>query len=259
MDMPRNTFKRALRAGQPQIGLWSSLSSHYTVEVIAGAGFDWILLDTEHSPNDVTLVLAQLQAAAAYPVSTLVRPAWNDVVLIKRHLDIGVQTLLIPWVQTPEDAERAVRAMRYPPQGMRGVSVSARHNRFGRVKDYFEHVHDELCLLVQIETRAALENIEAIAAVDGVDGLFIGPADLSADFGRVGTTSTPEITTVIENAVGRIRASGKAAGILWGEEAEAKRWLERGVNFIAVGSDLNLLARGADALATRFKHSQEKT
>lgn len=258
MDMPRNAFKRALRSGRPQIGLWSSLSSHYTVEVVAGAGFDWILLDTEHSPNDVTLVLAQLQAAAAYPVSTLVRPAWNDVVLIKRHLDIGVQTLLIPWVQTREDAERAVRAMRYPPQGIRGVSIGARHNRFGRVKDYFQHVHDELCLLVQIETRAALENIEAIAAVDGVDGLFIGPADLSADFGRVGTTSTPEVTQVIEDAINRIRASGKAAGILWGDEAGAKRWLERGVDFIAVGSDLNLLARGADALAARFKHAQEK-
>lgn len=259
MDMPRNAFKRALHTGRPQIGLWSSLASHYTVEVIAGAGFDWILLDTEHSPNDVTMVLSQLQAAAAYPVSTLVRPAWNDLVLIKRYLDIGVQTLLIPWVQTREDAERAVSAIRYPPQGIRGVTVGARHNRFGRVQDYFEHVHNELCLLVQIETRTALQNLEAIAAVDGIDGLFIGPADLSADFGRVGTTSTPEVTRTIEDAVKRIRASGKAAGILWGDEAGAKRWLELGVNFIAVGSDLSLLARGADVLAAKFKASAAKT
>jgi 4-hydroxy-2-oxoheptanedioate aldolase len=253
MEMPVNQFKRALRQGRVQIGLWSSLASHYSAEVIAGAGFDWLLLDTEHSPNDVTLVLPQLQAAAPYPTSCVVRPAWNDMVLIKRYLDIGAQSLLIPFVQNADDAQRAVAAMRYPPQGVRGVTGGARHNRFGRVKDYFQRVHDELCLLVQIETRAGLKNLEAIAAVDGVDGLFIGPADLSADFGKVGTTNTPQVMAAIEDAVKRIRACGKAAGILSGVEAEARHWLELGVTFIAVGSDLNILARGSEALAAKYR------
>lgn len=254
MEMPVNQFKRALHQGRVQIGLWSSLASNYTVEVIAGAGFDWLCLDTEHSPNDVTPVLGQLQAAAPYATSCVVRPAWNDMVLIKRYLDIGAQTLLVPFVQGAEDAKRAVAAMRYPPQGVRGVTGGARHNRFGRVKDYFQRVHDELCLLVQVETREALKNLEAIAAVDGVDGIFIGPADLSADFGKVGTTNTPEVMTVMQDTIKRIRASGKAAGILCGIEAEARRWLELGVSFIAVGSDLNILARGADALAAKFRN-----
>ena len=253
MDMPINRFKQALKEGRTQVGLWSSLANNYTVEIVAGAGFDWLLLDGEHSPNDVPQTLGQLQAAAPYPVSCVVRPPWNDMVLIKRYLDIGAQSLLIPFVQSAVDARHAVAATRYPPQGIRGVTTAARHNRFGRVKDYFQHVHRELAVLVQIETREGLKNLESIADTEGVDGVFIGPADLSADFGRIGTTSTPEMVKEIEGAVKRIRDRGKAAGILWGDVDGCKRWIELGVNFIAVGSDLNLLARGADALAAKFK------
>jgi 4-hydroxy-2-oxoheptanedioate aldolase len=178
MDIPHNALKRAIRDGKSQIGLWSSLSSNYTVEVIAGAGFDWILLDTEHSPNDLESVLQQAQAAAAYPVSTVARVPWNDMVTIKRFLDIGIQTLLIPYVCSVAEAKDAVRYTRYPPAGVRGVAGSTRATRFGRVKDYAKKVQDEICVWVQVETKDALDQLEDICAVDGVDGVFIGPADL---------------------------------------------------------------------------------
>src|SRR5438552_13361845 len=165
--MPINQFKHTLRESRPQIGLWASLCSNLSSEVIAGAGFDWILVDTEHAPNELPLVFSQLQALVGGTATPVVRPAWNDVVLIKRLLDIGVQSLLIPFVQSAAEARAAVAATRYPPQGVRGVAVSHRANRYGRVKDYLQRVHDELCVLVQIESRAALKDIEAIAAVDG--------------------------------------------------------------------------------------------
>ena len=164
MELPVNQFKRGIKAGKPQIGLWSSLSSHYSVEVIAGSGFDWLLLDTEHSPNDLENVVTQLQAASAYPTTAIVRPAWNDMVLIKRFLDVGVQTLLIPYVQTPEEAAQAVAYTRYPLRGVRGVAGTTRATRFGRVKDYFKRAEEELCVLVQVETRLGLDNLEAIAS-----------------------------------------------------------------------------------------------
>src|SRR3954466_8963994 len=178
MELLVNPFKRALRAGNPQIGLWSSLSSSYSVEVIAGAGFDWILLDSEHSPADIENLLSQLQAAAPYPTHPVVRVPWNDMVTIKRVLDIGAQSLLVPYVSTPEEAAAAVSYTRYPPGGVRGVAGTTRATRFGRVKDYAKRAHEEICVLVQVETQPALANIEEICAVDGVDGVFIGPADL---------------------------------------------------------------------------------
>jgi len=165
--LPTNSFKQAIREGRPQIGLWSSLCSNLAAEVIAGAGFDWILIDTEHAPNELPMVLSQLQALAGGTAAPVVRPAWNDTVLMKRLLDAGVQNLLIPYVQTAEEARAAVAATRYPPQGVRGVAVSHRGNRFGRVKDYFKRAGDELCVLVQLESPVALQNLEAIAAVEG--------------------------------------------------------------------------------------------
>src|ERR1051326_4323267 len=176
-QVPVNLFKQAVRQGRPQIGLWSSLCSNLAAEVIAGSGFDWILLDTEHAPNELPMVFSQLQALVGGTAAPVVRPAWNDMVLMKRLLDIGVQNLLVPYVQTAEEARAAVAATRYPPQGIRGVAVSHRGNRYGRVPDYFKRSNEEICLVVQIETRLALKNIEAIAAIDGVDGLFIGPRD----------------------------------------------------------------------------------
>src|ERR671918_135947 len=186
MNLPENSFKRALARGKPQIGLWSSLSSNYTVEVIAGAGFDWILLDSEHSPADIENLLTQLQAAAPYPTHPVVRIPWNDMVTIKRVLDIGAQSLLVPYVSTADEARAGVSFTRYPPAGVRGVAGTTRATRFGRVQDYARRAHEEICVLVQVETKPALDNLEAIAAVEGVDGIFVGPADLHASLGHAG-------------------------------------------------------------------------
>lgn len=253
MDLPINAFKHALAAGKPQIGLWSSLSSHLTVELIAGAGFDWILLDMEHAPNDLESIHTQLQAAAAYPTQAVVRVPWNDMVMLKRVLDVGAQTVLIPMIDTPEQAREAVSYTRYPPKGVRGMGGTTRATRYGRIKDYPQVVERELCVLLQVETAQALDNLEAIAAVDGVDGIFIGPADLHASFGHAGEGHHPEVWPKIEDAMRRIRAAGKAPGFLTPVEADSRRILEVGGLFVAVGTDANLLMRGADALCARFK------
>jgi 4-hydroxy-2-oxoheptanedioate aldolase len=253
MDLPRNAFKHALAAGTPQIGLWLSLSSHYSAEVCAGSGFDWLLIDTEHSPNEIDMVLAQLQAIAPYPSHPVVRVAWNDAVIVKRTLDVGAQTLLFPFVQNAEEAARAVAATRYPPRGIRGVAGTTRATRFGRVKDYAKRAHEETCVLVQVETQEAVDAIESIAQVDGVDGIFIGPADYHASLGHTGETANPAVLPRIEDAVRRIRATGKAPGILAPDEKLARRYLELGALFVAVGADVGLLARGADSLAAKFK------
>ena len=254
MELSVNQFKQAIKAGKPQIGIWSSLSSYISAEVLADAGFDWVLLDTEHSPNELPMVQNQLDALSYGTGTTegIVRPAWNDIVLMKRYLDVGARTLLIPYVQNAEEAKRAVTGLRYPPGGMRGVSGCTRANRYGRIKDYFRRVHDEVCLLLQVETRTALANLEAIAGIDGVDGIFIGPNDLAADMGHLGNWQHPEVWKVMEDAAKRIRAAGKAPGILVGE-ADGKRCIDMGYLFVAVGSDLVMLARGADALAAKFK------
>ena len=253
MDLPQNPFKRALAAGKTQIGLWSSLASNYSVEVIAGCGFDWLLLDQEHAPNDLESVLSQLQAAAPYPSHPVVRVPWNDMVSIKRLLDAGVQTLLIPYVSTAEEARHAVAYTRYPPAGVRGVAGTTRATRFGRVKDYAKRAHEELCVLVQVETQAGLDNLEAICAVDGVDGVFIGPADLHASMGYPGETSNPKVLPLIEEAMRRIRKAGKAPGYLSPLEADARRMLAAGTLFCAVGADIGILARGAEALCAKYK------
>jgi 4-hydroxy-2-oxoheptanedioate aldolase len=252
VEMPVNALKRALREGRQQVGLWCSLPSHVTIEIVAGSGFDWLLLDTEHSPNDVPMVLNQLHAMAESQTSAVVRPAWNDPVLFKRFLDIGVQSFVVPWVQNADEARRAVAATRYPPQGIRGVAVAIRASRYGRVKDYHARAHEELCLIVQLETRVALGNLEAIAAVEGIDGLFIGPSDLAADMGHVGNNAHPEVRAAIDDAIARIRRTGKAPGILAPVEADARHWLERGALFVGIGSDVGLLARQSEALAARF-------
>lgn len=253
MELPENAFKRALRAGKPQIGLWSSLSSNYSVEVIAGAGFDWILLDTEHSPADLENLLTQLQAAAPYPAHPVVRVPWNDMVTMKRVLDIGAQSLLVPYVSTAAEAKSAVSYTRYPPAGVRGVAGTTRATRFGRVKDYATRAHEEICVLVQVETEAALDNIEAICAMDGIDGVFIGPADLHASMGHTGEIANPKVKPLIDQAIRRIRKCGRAPGILTPSEADARHWLECGALFVAVGADVGILARGAEALAAKFK------
>ena len=255
MNLPQNRFKRALREGRQQIGLWCTLPGSYVAEALAGAGFDWLLFDTEHSPTDPLSVLPQLQAVAPYDVSPIVRPASNDPVLIKRILDLGAQTLLIPYVQNVDEARAAVRAMRYPPEGIRGVAGMTRATRFGRIAGYHKVAADELCLLVQIETQEALGQLENIAAVDGVDGIFIGPADLAASLGIAGELGNPKLIGTIENAIRRICACGKPAGILTPDNAFAARCIELGTTFTAVGVDAAILARGAEKLAQQFRKS----
>lgn len=251
--MIENRFKRALREGRQQIGLWCSLPGSYAAEAVAGSGYDWLLFDTEHSPGDPLTVLAQLQAVAPYDVSAVVRPAANDTVLIKRFLDLGAQTLLIPYVQDADEARAAVAATRYPPEGVRGVSGLTRATRFGRVAGYAKRAAEEICLLVQVETREALERLEEICAVEGVDGVFIGPADLAASLGHAGEPGHPEVVAAVENAVGRILASGKPAGILTPDTAFAKTCIAIGTTFTAVAIDVGVLARGTEALARQFK------
>ena len=253
MDLPENHFKHAIRAGKQQIGLWVSLASSYGAEIVAGSGFDWLLIDGEHSPNDPITVMPQLQAAAPYPVTCIVRPAWNDKVLIKRYLDIGTQSLLIPYVQTEEEAAAAVAAIRFPTRGVRGVAGLTRASRFGRVTDYARRADEELCLLVQIETREGLDNLEKIARMDGIDGVFIGPADLAAGLGHLGDIGHAEVQSAIKEAIERIKACGKPAGILSPDETQARRYIEWGTVFTAVGLDVAILARESEKLAAKFK------
>lgn len=253
VEFQTNVFKRALAAGQLQIGLWSSLCSNIAAEIIADSGFDWILLDSEHSPNEIPSLLSQLQAVQRGTATPIIRPAWNDAVLVKRCLDIGAQTLLFPYVQNAEEARRAVASTRYPPEGVRGVAVAARASRYGRTPGYLTKANSEICVLVQVETRTALAQLEAIAEVEGVDGVFIGPSDLAASLGHLGNPQHAEVQEAMQDAVSRLKALGKPAGILTGNEEEARRYIGWGYLFVAVGADVGLLACHADALAKKFK------
>jgi 4-hydroxy-2-oxoheptanedioate aldolase len=252
-SISKNQFKAALQRQEQQIGLWIALADSYSAELCASAGFDWVVVDGEHAPNDLRSILGQLQAMAPYPVHPVVRPPIGEVHLIKQLLDIGAQTLLVPLVETAEQARLLVAAMRYPPAGIRGVgSAIARSSRWQGNPDYLQQADDEMCLLVQIETREGLRNLDAIAAVEGVDGLFIGPADLSASLGHRGNPEHPEVQQVIVEAVGKITAAGKAAGILWMEEKMIRQYLSLGYRFVAVGADTMLLAGAARQLAAKY-------
>nr|WP_306264978.1 aldolase/citrate lyase family protein [Pararhizobium sp. IMCC3301] len=252
MEMPKNTFKKALREGRQQIGLWCTMPDPYLTEILSTAGFDWLLLDAEHSPTDIRSMMVQLQVGRAGPSALVVRPPVNDTVLIKQYLDIGAQTLLLPMIQSAEEARAAVSAMRYPPAGVRGVAGMTRATRFGRAENYLQRAEEELCLLVQVETRGALEHIEAIAAVDGVDGIFVGPSDLAASLGHRGDPFHPEVVEAVESAIARITAAGKPAGILTPNVEFAQRCMDLGTRFTAVGNDMAVLLNGAEALAQKF-------
>lgn len=260
MKTPENFFKKALQQRQPQIGLWLALADAYSAELCAGAGFDWLLIDGEHSPNDLRSILAQLQAIAPYPSHAIARvPVGHGHVgqaLIKQYLDLGVQTLLVPMVDTPEQAAAVVRSTRYPQQdgggGVRGMG-GARASRWGRYPAYVREANAQVCVLVQAESREALANLEAIAAVEGVDGIFIGPADLSASLGHPGNPGHPEAQAAIDDAIARIVRAGRAAGIIAPDEALARRYLDMGATFVAVGLDTQLLVRATSALVAKFK------
>ena len=265
MQTPINTFKAALQNKQAQIGLWCGLADSYSTEICAGAGFDWLLLDGEHAPADPRGFLQQLQAVAAYPGSHPIGriPLGHGNVgqmLIKQYLDLGFSTLLVPMVDTPAQAQEIVKSARYPQDGdvgspTRGVRgmANARANRFGRYTSYAKDANAQICMLVQAESQLALDNIEAIAAIDGVDGIFIGPADLSASLGHVLNPTHPDVQQAIDSAIRRIVIAGKAAGILTPDETLARRYLDLGATFVAGGLDTNLLTRHTSALAAKFK------
>lgn len=248
-----NAFKQALAACERQVGLWCSMASPISAEILAGAGFDWVVIDGEHAPNDIPLLITQLQAMRGGTAEPVFRVPWNEPVIIKRALDAGARSLLIPFVQNAEEARKAVAAARYPPLGIRGVAVVPRANDYGRVRNYHRNAHLETCILVQLETRAALKEIEAIAAVDGIDGMFIGPSDLAADFGHLADNKHSEVQAAIQDAAKRIRAAGRSAGTLSGNLDDVEPLFEMGFNFTAAGSDVGLLARGAESVAARFR------
>ncbi len=258
MSLSKNTFKRALAEGKPQFGLWAALADAYVTELLATAGFDWLLIDNEHAPNDIRSTLAQLQAVAAYASHPVVRPVRSDSALIKQLLDIGAQTLLLPMIDTAEQAADAVAATRYPPQGIRGVgSTLARASRWNRIPDYLNSAAQELCVLVQVETVQGMKNLSAIAGVEGVDGVFFGPADLSASMGLLGKPGDARVREAICSGIKTVRSAGKAAGVLAPDSAIAAEYLAAGATFVAVGTDTGLLSRAAADLAAAYRETAD--
>ncbi|VVE21487.1 HpcH/HpaI aldolase family protein [Pandoraea anhela] len=253
--MQPNRFKAALQAGRQQIGIWSMLADSNVVEVLTQSDFDWILIDTEHSPNELPMVQAQLRTAAQKGVPALVRVSSNDAVVLKRTLDIGAQTVLVPMIEDAAAAARAVAAVRYPPHGMRGVSLATRANRYGTDIDYLARANDEVCLLLQIETATALRNLDAIAAVPGVDGLFIGPSDLAASMGYLGNFAHGAVQAAIQHAQDRCHAVGMPVGTLMTDQALAARYLQLGFDYVAVATDIGILRSGAEQRLAQAKDS----
>ena len=248
-----NSFKRDLLAGKRLIGCWASLSNAITTEVLGVAGFDWILLDGEHSPNDVATFIPQLMALKDSASAPFVRPTSNNAVEIKRLLDAGFYNFLVPFVESEEEARQAVAATRYPPQGIRGVSVSQRSNKYGTVPDYFKGINDQICVAVQIESNFGVAASSAIAAVAGVDCIFVGPSDLAAGMGHLGNAAHPEVQKAIADVFANAKANGKPSGILAPVEADARRYMEMGATFVAVGSDLGAFRAATQALHDKYR------
>jgi 4-hydroxy-2-oxoheptanedioate aldolase len=246
MDPLANPMKHRLREATPLTGLWLQLTSGHAAEAVAYSGFDWLLIDAEHAPNDLATIYAQLQALGRSESAVIVRPQWNDTVLFKRLLDMGVQSFLVPFVQNAEEARRAVSATRYPPQGVRGVAYSHRGNRFSHVPDYMTRANDEICVILQIESREALSNLEQIAQVPGVDALFIGPSDLSADMGHIGNPGHPEVQAAIDDALARCQRIGMPLGIFGTGVDDIRRRFAAGFRFAPVGSDVGTLIKAAE-------------
>ena len=253
MNYPKNPFTRAIAKGEKQIGIWASLASPYAAEVLAPAGYDWALLDMEHAPNDYTNVLGQMQAFAASNTTAIVRPEWNDTVIVKKLLDLGARGLLFPMIQSVEEAKKAVSATRYPPRGVRGVSGSTRATGFGRYTDYTAKVEDEMTVILQLETAHAIAHAEEIAAVDGVSGVFFGPADIAADIGLLGKPLDPAVWDLIMPAAKKLMAAGVPVGTLVMDPEFAAQLLNDGFTFVACGQDTNLLAKATDAALATVK------
>lgn len=254
MQMPVNTFKQALKERRRQLGLWIGLADSYAAELFASTGYDWLLIDAEHAPNDPRSVLRQLQAMAAYQVHPIVRPVHGSVELVKQYLDLGAQTLLIPMVETAEQAAHMVSATRYPTRGIRGVgSAIARASRWNQIEGYLHGSDEQMCVLVQIESVAALERVESIASVPGVDGVFFGPADLSASMGLLGRPMDSAVQAAILEGMAAVARAGKPSGCLCSNRDFALRCLAAGATFVAVGVDTSLLVKAASDLLAAFK------
>ncbi|WAH95310.1 HpcH/HpaI aldolase family protein [Arthrobacter sp. MMS18-M83] len=251
---PDRTFREALAsADRPLAGMWVCSGSPLIAELCAGAGLDWLLIDAEHSPNGLESILAQLQAVRGYAVQAVVRPPANDTVLLKQYLDLGVQDLLIPMVNSAAEAKAAVAAVRYPPLGVRGVgSALARASRWNRIPDYLARASETVSVTVQIETEAAVAAVEDILAVDGVDAIFVGPSDLAASMGLLGQQEHPKVRAAVEHCVGAAKTAGKPAGVNAFNEGTARAYMAAGASFVLVGADVALLARGTEALADKF-------
>jgi len=248
-----NTFKQRLQAREIQTGLWSSLASNIVAEIVSFAGFDWILFDTEHAPNDITTLIPQLQAMTGSDTTPMVRPMWNDQVLIKRLLDIGFHNFIVPFVQNREEAEYAVSAVRYPPHGRRGVSVGARGSCYGYTKDYWQKIDANIGLVVQVETLEAVSNIASIYDVDGIDGIFVGPSDLAASMGHLANTAHPEVQEKMSEIAKFCDKLGAPLGTLSTGEADARRYMDMGYQFVGLGSDSGLIKKASRELAQQFK------
>lgn len=259
LELTKNLFKRSIAKAQPIFGLWLGLPDTTAAEIAAGAGFDWLLIDGEHAPFDLRGILAHLQAIAAYDVAPIVRPVNGEPALLKQLLDIGVQSLLVPMVEDAKQAENLVRAVRYPPAGIRGVGTSlARAARWGQISNYLQQADEEIFLIVQVETKHALHNIDEIAKVDGIDAVFIGPSDLSASLGHAGNPAHPHVVELICTALTKIRSAGKHAGLLCLDSRLVQKYIDCGANFIGVGVDTMLLARATRALAEGFQRQASK-
>ena len=253
MQLPENQFLKAIRAGTPQIGLWVSMADAFCAEIVAGADFDWVMLDMEHAHTDLPTLVGQLQAFANVRTTALVRPPWNDAVMVKRVLDAGASGLLFPMVQSVEEAKAAVAACRYPPNGIRGVAGISRATGFGRITDYFERVDDETAILLQAETQSALAQVEAYADIDGVDGVFFGPADIAADMGLMPNTMHEDVWAAIRAAARKLIARGVPVGTLVLDAEFARQLVDEGFTFVACGTDISVLRAGTDALIGKLK------
>jgi len=260
MELKQNTFKAAMRNGETLYGLWLGLPDPICAEIAAGAGFEWVLVDGEHAPFELRDIQAHLQTMAAFDVPALVRPVEGRTALLKQILDVGAQTVLVPMVDTAAQAKQLVRDVRYAPDGIRGMGAAlARASHWNGIKGYTQRANEEICLLVQAETVTAMENLPEIVAIDGVDGVFIGPADLSASMGYPGQPSHPEVVDAIESGIKTIVNAGKAAGVLAVDEKLARHYASVGANFIGVGVDVSLLAASVRNLAAKYVGNGEQT
>lgn len=258
-EMPKNRFKAGLAAGNPQYGLWLGIPDPSVAEMLAGAGFDWLVVDHEHGAFELRDIISHLQAMAPYDVAPIVRPVDDNPALLKKLCDIGAQSFIVPMIDTADQAAAVVAAVKYPPEGRRGLGTSmARAARWNTVTGYVDRANDEMCVIVQAETVTAMENLEAIANTDGIDGVFIGPSDLSASMGHIDDASHPDVVAAVGNGLRVIRDAGKHAGLLCLDESKVQHFIDCGANFVGIGVDTLLVGNSARNLAAKYTSGERE-